>query len=168
MKRIALAICLCLGMGISFVVADEMKTDIKFPKDYKTFKNYLSMDQSQNHDQIIRIFANDIALKGMKEKGVFPYGSVLTAEIYKAKLDKDGKVIESSLGRRIRSKLAVIAVMEKRKGASEKWTGDLNNGDWDFATFNPDGSVAKIDLKQCAACHAPLKDTQHVFSFDHF
>ena len=168
MQRIAIAICLCLGMGISFAVADEMKTDIEFPKNYKTFKNYLSMDQSQNADQIIRIFANDIAVQGMKEKGIFPYGSILTAEIYKAKKDKDGKVIESSLGRRIRDKLAVIAVMEKRKGASKKWTGDLNNGDWDFATFSPDGSVAKIDLKQCAACHAPLKDKQHVFSFEHF
>lgn len=168
MKRIALAICLCLGMGISFAVADEMKTDIKFPTDYKTFKNYLSLDQTLSDEQIMRIFANDIAVKGMKENGVLPYGSVLTAEIYIAKKDKDGKVIESNLGKRIRNKLAVIAVMEKRKGASKKWTGDLNNGDWDFATFNPDGSVAKNDLKQCAACHAPHKDKQHVFSIEHF
>lgn len=168
MKRIVLAICLCLGMGFSFAVADEIKTDIKFPKNYKTFKNYLSVDQKLFDDQISRMFANDIAIKGMKENGVFPYGSVLTAEIYKAKKDKNGKVIKSGLGKRIRSELAVIAVMEKRKGASKKWTGDLNNGDWDFATFNPDGSVAKIDLKQCAACHAPHKDKQHVFSIEHF
>lgn len=168
MIRLIFLICLALGLGVTASFASEDKITIKFPKDYKSFTNYLSLDRTQNDDQIIRLFANDIAMKGMKETGKFPYGSVIAAEVYKAKKDKDGEVIESALGRRIKGKFALVAVMEKKKGAGKKWTGDLNNGDWDFATFKPDGSVAKKDLAKCAACHAPLKDTQHIFSIEHF
>ena len=42
------------------------------------------------------------ALDAAKAGKELPYGTVLVAEIYKAKKDKEGKVITSSLGRRIR------------------------------------------------------------------
>ena len=92
---------------------------------------------------------------------------MIAAEVYKAKKDKDGEVIESDLGRRVRSKLAAIAVMEKRKGFGADLPKDLKNGEWDFAVFKTDGSVAKKDLNKCRACHAPLTDKDHVFSFEH-
>lgn len=165
-KKIIIA---CLGLLISQgALAEDTPSKIKFPENYKTtFTNYLSLDRTQNDDQIIRLFANDLALKTFKETGEFPDGSVIVAEIYKAKKDKDGEVIESDLGRRIRDKFALIAVMEKRKGFGDDLPDNLKNGDWDFATFKPDGSVAKKDLNGCRACHAPLKDQQHVFSIEH-
>ena len=173
MKRLLFVLLMSLGFGVGAVYADSHKhgekIEIKFPKDYKSHLLYFSGDRlSPNDGQTIRIYANEIAVQGMKKDGKFPFGSVLTAEVYKAKKDKDGEVIESALGRRLEGKLAVVAVMEKIKGAGEKWKGDLNNGDWDFATFKPDGTPAKKDLAKCAACHAPLKDKQHVFSIEHF
>ena len=169
MKRLLVLLCMTFALGAAGAIADDKKTEIQFPKDYKKHRLYYTGDRvAPNDGQTIRIYANDIAVEGMKRDGKFPYGSVLTAEVYKAKKDKDGKVIESTLGRRLEGKLAVVAVMEKIKGAGEKWKGDLNNGDWDFATFKPDGTVAKKDLAKCAACHVPLKDTQNVFSIEHF
>ncbi len=165
MRTIALVMLACSMMVYTASAEDQR---IQFPENYQTtFTNYLSLDRVQNADQIIRLFANDIALKGMKENGEFPDGSILIGEVYKAKKDADGKVIESSLGRRIRGPLALVAVMEKQKGWGEQFPQGLKNGDWDFATFKPDGSVAKKDLNGCRACHAPLTKLRHVFSYEH-
>lgn len=142
---------------------------IKFPADYRsTFTNYLNLDRTQNDDQIIHLYANDVAMKGMSETGKFPNGSVLIGEIYKAQKDQNGEVVESQLGQRIRDKFALIAVMEKQAGWGAKFSEEHKNGDWDFAAFKPDGSVAGKDLNACRACHAPLTDVDHVFSFEHF
>lgn len=150
----------------SVVAADEPR--ISFPAEYATkFHNYLSLDRVQNDDQIIRLFVNDVALKAASEGQELPNGSVIVGEVYKAKKDKDGKVVVSSLGRRVRDKLAAVAVMEKGEGWGAQFPDDLRNGDWDFAIFAPDGKRLNKDLNACRSCHAPLTDTQHLFSLDH-
>ncbi len=164
MRRSLIAIATLAGFS-TLVAAAEPR--ISFPADYKSFKNYLSLDRTGNENQVIRLFANDIAAAGPSKDGSLPDGSILVGEIYKAKLNDKGEVIESSLGRRIRGKLAAIAVMEKRQGWGEAFSDDLRNGDWDFAVFSPDGNRLKKDLNSCRSCHAPLKDTDHLFSIDH-
>lgn len=95
MKRILVLLCMTFALGLTGAMADDKKTEIQFPKDYKSHTLYFTGDrQSPNDGQTIRIYANDIAVKGMKKDGKFPYGSVITAEVYKAKKDKDGDVIE--------------------------------------------------------------------------
>lgn len=149
------------------VKADDAK--IAFPADYaKTFENYLSLDRTQNPDQVMRIFGNKVALDAARANKPLPEGSMLVAEVHKAKVDKDGNAIVSSLGQRIRDKFALVAVMQKRGADFGKdLPEELQNEGWDFAAFKPDGSVADKDLNECRACHAPLKDTQHLFSLEH-
>lgn len=160
------AVALGVSVAISAAMADDER--ISFPANYSTkFHNYLSLDRVQNDDQVIRLFANEIALTAAKEGRELPNGSVIVGEVYKAKKDKDGKVVESSLGRRIRDKLAAIAVMQKGEGWGAAFSEDLRNGDWDFAIFSPDGKQLNKDLNACRSCHAPLKETQHLFSFEH-
>lgn len=143
-------------------------SEIAFPKDYaSTFVNYLNLDRTQEEAQIIHLFANKLAHDGVKATGEFPDGSVLVGEVYKAKKDADGEVIESVLGQRIRGPLALVAVMEKRAGWGGKFSEEHRNGDWDFAAFKPDGSEAKKDLNACRACHAPWAELKHVFSYEH-
>ncbi len=161
-------LALVLGLGIVANVAMAQEERISFPADYSTkFHNYLSLDRVQNDDQIIRLFANDVVLNATKEGRELPNGSVIVGEVYKAKKDKDGNVVQSTLGRRVRDKLAAIAVMEKGEGWGAAFSEDLRNGDWDFAIFSPDGKRLKKDLNACRSCHAPLKQTQHLFSFEH-
>jgi len=161
-----LALTLCAGLATTTALAESNK--IEFPKDYRsTFTNYLSLDRVQNHDQVIRLFANDKAIQGPGEDGKLPYGSVLVAEVYKAKKDADGNVMTSSLGRRLRDKFALIAVMERAEGWGEDHPPELRNGNWEFAAFKPDGSVADKNLNECRACHAPLAATNYLFSYEH-
>lgn len=160
-----------IGLAALTIAGTAVAEDerIKYPANYKeTYTNYLNIDRTQNDDQVIHLFANDIAMKGMKETGKYPNGSILVGEVYKAKKDDKGEVIESELGVRIRGKLALIAVMEKQAGWGANFAEEHKNGDWDFAAFKPDGSVAGKDLNECRACHAPLTESDHVFSFEHF
>lgn len=166
MKKVALAVFSISVIGAA-ALAVAKDDQIAFPADYKSYNNYLSLDRVGNDDQIIRLFANDKASAGVGADGKLPEGSVLVGEIYKAKVDDKGKVIESALGRRLRSKLAAVAVMEKRTGWGSKFPEEFRNGDWDFAIFRPDGKRLDKDLNTCRSCHAPLKDTDHVWSFDH-
>jgi glucose/arabinose dehydrogenase len=162
-----LGAALVVTLAASAASADKER--IAFPADYQTkMQNYLSLDRTQNDDQVIRLFATEETLKAAKSAAELPNGTVLVAEIYKAKKDKDGKVIVSSLGRRIRDKLAAIAVMQKGEGWGAKFPEELRNGDWDFAIFSPGGErLVTKDLNSCRACHAPLKGTQHLFSLEH-
>ncbi len=158
------------GLVIATIVSGAHAQDqkIPFPADYRsTFTNYLSLDRVQNPDQTIRLFGNDIAMKGPGPDGKLPFGSVLVAEVYKAKKAKDGSVMKSSLGRRIRGKFALIAVMARGENFGNDLPEGLKNGNWEFATFKPDGSPANKDLNACRACHAPLTKTNHLFSYDH-
>ncbi|WP_089717798.1 cytochrome P460 family protein [Candidatus Entotheonella palauensis] len=166
MRRAIILVALVCSMMAYTALAQAPQ--IQFPADYRTtFTNYLSLDRTQNADQIMLLYANDIALKGVRETGEFPDGSILIGEVYKAQKDQDGKVIESQLGRRVRGPLALVAVMEKQKGWGQQFPAGLKNGDWDFAAFKPDGTDAKKDLNACRACHAPLTDLRHVFSYEH-
>jgi hypothetical protein len=166
MIRALIVVVLTGSMMHCVVAADEAQ--IQFPSNYKaTFTNYLNLDRTQNADQIIHLYANDIALEGVRATGEFPDGSILIGEIYKAKKDKQGNIIESRLGRRINGDLALLAVMEKQKGWGDDFPEGLKNGDWDFAAFKPDGTPANKDLDGCRACHAPLTDMRHAFSYEH-
>ena len=142
---------------------------IAFPSDYQAnMVNYVSLDRTQNDDQTIRLFAPEAALEAAKAGEELPDGTVLVAEIYKAKKDAGGEVMVSTLGRRIRDEFAAVAVMEKGTGWGDSFPEELRNGDWDFAIFSPAGErLVKKDLNECRACHAPLKDTQHLFSLEH-
>ncbi len=158
-----------IGLSGSVSFAGDTTERVAFPKDYATaFSNYLSLDRTQNDDQVIRLFANEKALAAAKAGEPLPSGSVLAAEIYKAVKNDKGEVIESSLGRRVRGPMAAVAVMEKRDGWGKDLAEDVRNGDWDFAIFKPTGErIAGKDINSCRSCHAPLTDTQHLFSLEH-
>lgn len=165
MSRV-LAIAFAIVATSAMAIAEEAR--IQFPEDYATtYRNYLSLDRVQHADQIIRLFANDQALSADSEGGELPYGSILVGEVYSARKDAEGNVVTSSLGRRIKDKLVAVAVMEKQKGWGDTFPEDLKNGDWDFAIFSPEGKRLDKDLNSCRQCHAPLKDTQHLFSIEH-
>jgi len=166
MKKTAIAV-FAVASIVAAALANAKDPDIAFPADYKSYKNYLSLDRTLIADQVIRLFANEKAAAGVDGKGALADGSVLVAEIYKAKLNDKSEAIESSLGRRIRDKLAAIAVMEKRAGCCGDRPEEFRTGEWDFAVFSPDGKRLEKDLNTCRGCHNPLKDADFLFSYDH-
>ncbi|MFK8080897.1 MAG: cytochrome P460 family protein [Granulosicoccus sp.] len=166
MKAINTLIGSCAVLFATTVISDE--SPVKFPENYATtYTNYLSLDRTQNPDQTIRLFANDVAMQGPGADGKLPFGSIIVAEVYKAKLDDEGKAVKSSLGPRIQDKFALVAVMQREEGWGEKNAPTIRNGNWEMGAFKPDGTVAGKDLNACLACHAPLTDTNFLFSYDH-
>ena len=114
-----------LWLSLLSIAYCQEQSEILFPEDYQTaFTNYLSLDRVQNPDQVIRLFANDIAMQGPAVDGKLPYGSVLVGEVYKAKKNPDGSIATSLLQRRIRGELILIAVMQR----NEKFSAGLPAG----------------------------------------
>lgn len=168
-QRIRRLFTLCSAMFLmmsSTVTGENLK--IAFPENYReTYTNYLSLDRVQNQDQVIRLFANSIAMQGPGDDGKLPFGSILIAEIFNARLDSDNEVITSSLGRRIRGELALIGIMQREEGWGAQYPQAIRNGNWEYAAFNGDGSTADTDVITCVACHAPLGKTNFLFSYEH-
>ena len=166
MMRALLGAGLGLGLFASGAVAGP--ENVNWPADYKmAFTNILEGDRTANDKQVIRIFANPAAVQGARSDGKLPYGSVLVAELYSAKLDADGEPVISGLGRRIIEKLAAIVVMERGKGFDAEYPEELKVGDWEFAVFSPAGKRLEKDVTGCRACHHPLNDSEFVFSYEH-
>ncbi len=141
---------------------------LELPRDYKTtFDNYLISDRVGQEDQVISLFANGIARDGARTDGKLPDGSVIVGEIYAAKTDADGNVIESMLGRRIPAELKTIVVMERRTGWDDQYPDELKVGNWEFEAFSPSGENLGKDTTACRECHHPLTDTEFTWTFDH-
>ena len=160
---------LALAAGLSAcaaTAADDVALEL--PADYRTsFDNYLIADRQGQEDQVMSMYANDIAREGARADGKLPYGSVLIGEVYAAKKDADGAVIESQLGRRVPAELKAIVVMERREGWDAQYPEELKVGDWEFEVFSPDGKNLAKDTTACRECHHPLTDTEFTFSYQH-
>lgn len=141
---------------------------LDFPDDYlASFTRYYSGDRLFEAEQTITLYANDTAREGALADGRLPNGSVLVAEIFAARKDADGKVIESALERRLPGALKAIAVMERREGWDAQYPDDLKVGDWEFELFSAGGENLGKDMTACRECHHPLEDSDFLFSLEH-
>ncbi len=170
MKRIPALVSATAVVGAFAFAAIAASDDVavEFPADYKTsYVNYFTGDR-QNGTQIISLYANDIAVKGARETGKMPYGSVLLGELVPAVTDASGNAVESSLGHLISSgKTAAIVAMTRIEGNDARYSDDLKVGDWEFEVFSPTGENLAKDTTACRECHHPLTDTEFMFSLEH-
>lgn len=167
------AIAGCLGScsfgGSKQVASTNQRTDVvlELPADYKKSGPYLVADRVGQEDQVIVLFANATAREGARINGKLPNDSIIVGEIYAAKTDADGEVIESQLGRRIPDTLKTIVMMQRRAGWDDQYPEELKVGDWEFEVFSPEGENLGKDTTACRECHHPLTDTEFTWSFDH-
>lgn len=161
-----LVLALPVALLATAALAEDVALDL--PGDYRTaFDNYLISDRLGQEDQVISLFANEVARESARADGTLPSGSIIVGEIYKAKTDADGEVIESGLGRRIPGELAVIVMMERRDGWDAQYPDELKVGDWEFEVFSPTGENLAKDTTGCRECHHPLDDTEYTFTIEH-
>ncbi|NJO38270.1 MAG: cytochrome P460 family protein [Rhizobiales bacterium] len=154
------------GLVAGTALADDVVLNL--PADYRTsFDNYLISDRLGQEDQVISLFANATARDGARTDGKLPYGSVIVGEIYGAKTDADGAIVESQLGRRVPAELKAIVMMERRQGWDAQYPDELKVGDWEFEVFSPTGDNLAKDTTACRECHHPLTNTEFTFSHAH-
>ena len=140
---------------------------LQLPIDYKSQGPYLIADRLGQEDQVIVLYANATARFGAKGNGKLPDESIIVGEIYTAKTDAEGEIIESQVGRRIPAELKTIVMMQRRAGWDDQYPDELKVGDWEFEVFSPSGENLGKDTTACRECHHPLADTEFMFSFDH-
>jgi hypothetical protein len=70
---------------------------IEFPEGYRdSFEPYATVNRADERKQVVKIFANDVAIESAKDGAPLDSGSVLVMEIYKARLDADENPVVGS------------------------------------------------------------------------
>ncbi len=170
MKKIALAALAAPAALAAYAFGAAALEDraLTFPSDYKTtFTSYLVADRMGQEDQIMIMWANDTARKAARAGEAMPDGSILIGEIWKAKKDSSGEVIESQIGRRIPTEMAAIVLMERKASWADQYPDDMKVGGWEFEVFSPAGENLNKDTTACRECHQPLDATDYTWSHDH-
>jgi len=141
---------------------------IEFPEGYRdSFSQYATVNRADERKQVVKIFANDVALASAKDGAPLDSGSILVMEIYKAKLDADENPVVGADGFFEPAEMAVIAVMESRAGWGEDYPEEIRNGTWEYAMFDPEQhTLIEREYQSCFECHKPLDQVDYVFSFD--
>lgn len=155
------------GQGTSSLFPDLVGDLVSFPKDYKDSFTHYTTISFPKRKQVRHYYANPAALAAAKAGGAFPNGAYLFVEVFKAKLDADGKPVTGSDGHFEADKLAVYTAMEKQSGWGDTAPEILRNGDWRYAVFGTDGAhKTGLNEAKCLACHKPLTGQDYVFSIE--
>jgi hypothetical protein len=163
MRRLAPALtaALLLAAAVSFAAADR----IGFPSGYKEWRLYAMSDRPDNKT-VRDIYANAVAVRAGQVGRPLPSGSVLSMDVYQAKLDDKGDPVKGPDGRFVKGGLVGVFVMEKRTGWGAEYPESLRNGEWEYARFAPDGARQNVDTKPCLECHKPESAKDYVFTLD--
>jgi Cytochrome P460 len=142
---------------------------IVYPDGYQeNFTHYTTVNRDDERKQVVKIFANDVALASAKDGAPLDSGAVIVMEIYKAELDASEQPVRGADGFFVPGDLAAITVMETRAGWGAGYPEEWRNDEWEFAAFTADDhSLVERDYQPCFACHKPLTESSDfLFSFD--
>lgn len=128
---------------------------IGFPGGYQfNYKLLYVFDHFQNR-QIRVAYGNDVAAAATPGQP-FPYGSILVGEFYPALRDSQGEPVLDENGRFVPGGAPTVFVMRKERGFGVAY-GPFRTGEWEYASYRPDGTVAtpveRTGAGSCAECH---------------
>jgi hypothetical protein len=139
---------------------------VKYPRGFeKDFKRYDIIDKPDR--KIARFMYVDPKSAAEAKPGQpMPNGTVLVMEDHAVELDAAGNPVTDAAGRlKPTDKIVAVAVMEKRAGWGNDIPPDLRNGDWDYASYTPAGTVnEKAQLNNCFSCHLKVRDNDFMFT----
>jgi hypothetical protein len=140
---------------------------IVFPTDFEhKYSLYGIIDRPDL--KIVRFFYVDKpSLKAAKPGKPVPYGTTLVMADKKAKLGPDGQPAVDKDGRMIAEGGWIkVQLQKKGKGWGDDHPANMKNGDWEYASFNPDGSrIADQKYDVCFGCHNNRQSPAEDFTF---
>jgi hypothetical protein len=140
---------------------------IAWPADFAdAFILYLQVDR-HDRNRVRFMYVNPEADAQARGGEPLPDGTVLIMADRDAALDGAGKPVLGPDGRFVATgDFTNVFVMEKRAGWGEDQPADMRNGDWDYAWFQPDGTL-KPDAQYggCFACHAYREERDFTFTY---
>lgn len=119
---------------------------VKFPEGYEKGELFTTVTRGNTYEEL---YTSREAIEAVQNGQLIPSGTVITLEIYE----------DEELDR--------IFVMEKRTGWGDQNPTDMRNGDWQYQSFSPDGSVdEEADIGRCFSCHANVERDDYVNKLD--
>ena len=138
--------------------------NIVFPSSYKNHVHYATVDRPDNKT-VREIYISPESAKMVKPGEPLPHGTVITMEVYRARVDEKGEPVKDAAGRFIKGDLTGIFVMEKQPGWGGDYQEDIRNGEWEYARFTAEGQRhPNADTAPCFQCHKPLSSQDFVFT----
>ena len=150
-----LAVVLAAGAVIAgHVQAADPADRVGFPADYRGYAVLRTSNVTQQA-RLGTIYGNAKAAS-IHDVARLPYpnGSVLVMEWATPRKAADGTPVTGATGLWEKGEVVRIDVMRRESGYGAVY-GDKRAGEWEFASYKPDGSPfePKIDAAACAACH---------------
>lgn len=127
---------------------------VGFPRDYAAQFRKLGAT-IDNPGGLTTVFANELATSAStSEGGQFPNGSVILMEFARPQRDGEDQLLRDPHGQPLKGGIAHIDVMRRGAGYGAMY-GASRAGEWEFASYGPDGStlIAPDKAQHCAACH---------------
>ena len=100
-------------------------------------------------------YGNELATSVRTEGQLpYPYGTVIAMEFAHGVRDGEGQLMYDTGGTVLTAAVARIDVMRRGRGFGAMY-GESRAGEWEFASYRPDGSTltAPENDTACAACH---------------
>jgi hypothetical protein len=138
---------------------------VPFPASYQTAFQEIRASNKTGQSLVGTIYANAPAAS-IKELDKLPYpeGSVLVMEWAQPVKDSNGEFLKDAAGLWKKGKVVRVDVMRREKGFGAAY-GDKRAGEWEFASYGPDGSafLPAPTLTSCAECHAKAAKRDFIF-----
>jgi Cytochrome P460 len=157
--RSATSLALAATLALLAADAEAGPEKIAFPENYKQWASFGVVDRP-DIKAVRTYYVNPEALAASKPREPAPHGTVLVMEVRKAKLGADGNPETDEKGRFIATdEITSINVQAKGEGWGAEYPDDKRNGEWEYASFKPDGMRnAGAKYEACFSCHLQRGD----------
>lgn len=119
---------------------------VKFPEGYDKGVLFTTVTRGNTYEEL---YTSQEAIEAVQNGQSIPSGTVITLKIFK---DEE---------------LYRYFLMEKHNGWGDQNPPDMRNGDWQYQSFTPDGSVDEdADIGRCFSCHANVERDDYVNKLD--
>jgi len=148
---ITLTMMLCWLAVAQTTVIDR----VGFPADYTHALRQVSDTVFHERSGVSTVYANDLAASSPGfSQARYPNGSVIVMEFANAQRDGEGELLRDAKGAPLKGEIEHIDVMRRGAGFGAAY-GDSRAGEWEFASYAPDGRTLQSPDKtaHCAGCH---------------
>jgi ketosteroid isomerase-like protein len=128
---------------------------VGFPADYARKLRRVSDSAYDEKFGVSTVFANELAASAPGfSQARYPNDAVIMMEFANPQRDGEGELLRDARGTPLKGEIVRIDVMRRGAGFGEKY-GESRAGEWEFASYRPDGSFLQSPDKtaHCAACH---------------
>ncbi len=128
---------------------------VGFPADYARNLRKVSDAVFNEKFGVSTVYINELAASSPGfSQARYPNGSVIMMEFAKPQRDGEGELLRDARGVPLKGEIERIDVMRRGDGFGTAY-GENRAGEWEFASYRPDGSTLTAPDKtaHCAGCH---------------